>query len=85
MPVNKNAGGKPVELEVLKGSPGKESEYIGLYRTGERVVFAYRESKEILYKSAVLQDGKVIETATAEPDSFETRWPQRIYYRCWPN
>lgn len=71
-------GGKPVELETLKTSAANDAEYLGLYRSGERVIFAYKENQEIRYRSASLQKGKVVEIATRKPDSFDARWSQRI-------
>jgi cytochrome c551/c552 len=58
--------------------------YLGLYRKGERVVFAYEHEGKKQFKTAVVEGGKVVEKILGEADATQTgeaQWPQRIKTR----
>lgn len=76
------AGGGEAVPVVRDGSYHKNPEtYLGLYRTGEQVVFATSEGDRPRFYSASSSGGRVVETAVSAPLVGKPQWPQRIRTR----
>lgn len=71
-------GGKSALPVRQLPQPAEGSEYLGLYRVGERVIFSYKEKGETKFKTAESTNGKVIERIVAAPSSGTALWPERI-------
>jgi len=67
-------GEELVPLESLE-APSKDAQFVGIYPDGERVVFAYREGGETKYRTAAVEDGKVVEKQVTKPEGSATLWP----------
>ncbi|MDF1814409.1 MAG: GDSL-type esterase/lipase family protein [Verrucomicrobiales bacterium] len=70
-------GGEPVELQQV-AAPGKSAEYLGLYRDGKEVTFAYRENGKDLYLTARPDKGKVVVVEVDQPNSFAPVWTEKV-------
>ena len=70
----KMGSGKPLRLENLP-PPGNGARYAGLYRDGDRIIFAITENGADQYRCAVFSDGRVVEKEVARPDDDVERWP----------
>ena len=71
-------------VPLTNGPIAPEARYLGLYRSGSRVVFAYELNGRKQFKTAAVEDGKVVEkllTETEATKSGEAQWPQRIKTR----
>lgn len=68
-------------VPVESGPVVNDARYLGLYRKGRRVVFAYELNGRKCFKTAVVEDGKVVEKFLDEAEATrpgEAQWPQRI-------
>lgn len=54
------------------------SRYLGLYRIGDRIVFAYSEHGRTRYRTATMKDDKIVESFVEDVTPAGSRWPQRI-------
>lgn len=70
-------GQEEVDVELLP-KPDEDSDYLGLYRVGEKVIFSYSEEGEVKYKTAEVSSGKVIEKLVEAPSAGDAVWPERI-------
>ena len=73
------AGGKtkvPLEQAV---TPSDQASYLGLYRNGEEVSFAYEEAGEIRYLTATTSGEKVIVTDSNQaPNAGSPQWAETV-------
>ena len=68
-------------VPLQNGSLLNDARYLGLYRKGRRGVFAYELNGKKWFKTAVVEDGKVVEKFLEESDAMQpgdAQWPQRI-------
>ena len=68
-------------VELENGPILPEATFLGIYRNGSRVVFAYEHGGKRIYKTAVVEKGKVVEKFLDEEEATragESRWPQRL-------
>ncbi|MHC4996587.1 MAG: hypothetical protein ACYTGQ_16200, partial [Planctomycetota bacterium] len=77
-------GSDPNVPVVHATPPMLNARYLGLYRNGKRVVFAYRHNGQTYYRSAYAKDGKVVEYSLDQKDATQPgppQWPQRVVTR----
>ncbi len=68
---------KKVDLESAPEA-GSDASYLGLYRVGDEVYFAYEDAGQTRYRHAVVKDGKVVENVlTKIPGPGKPVWPER--------
>ncbi len=71
--------GNGPEVEIKRAvAPADDARYLGLYRQGPRVIFAYDEDGTIRYREAIVDGDKIRERLVAEPTPAPAQWPQRL-------
>jgi sugar phosphate isomerase/epimerase len=70
-------GGDPVELSVMD-PPGANARFLGIHRSGDRVVFSWAEGDQVRCRSAVCKDGGVVEVDCENSSDPAAQWPAQI-------
>lgn len=58
--------------------PGEGARYGGLYRDGDRIVFAILRNGAATFRCAVFANGRVIEKSVSKPETDHARWPRKL-------